>query len=129
MKLLLDTHMLIWAGLAKNSLPRKAGAIISDLSNDVYFSSASMWEITIKNALKRRDFQIDARLMQQRLIGAGYREIAITSAHAFAVGNLPSIHKDPFDRILVAQAVAEGVTLLTSDATLAEYPAPILWIR
>ncbi len=93
--------------------------------NELFFSAASMWEITIKCSLKRKDFQVDARLLRRGLLDNGYIELPITSEHAVNVDHLPAIHKDPFDRILVAQATVEGITLVTNDRKVAEYPGPI----
>ena len=89
------------------------------------FSTASIWEVVIKNALGRRDFHVDPRQLRDGLIQNGYGELAIRSEHALAVGLLPPIHNDPFDRILMAQAQVENVTLLTTDRTLARYPVPV----
>ncbi len=89
------------------------------------FSAASLWEITIKRGLGREDFEVDPHIFRRALLDNGYDELAITSEHAVAVDGLPEIHRDPFDRILVAQATAEGITLLTSDATVAQYPGPV----
>lgn len=84
-----------------------------------------MWEVVIKRSLGRDDFQVDARVLRRGLLDNGYRELPITSAHAVALQGLPPLHTDPFDRILVAQALAEGVTLLTVDRRVAQYPAPV----
>jgi len=125
MKLLLDSHLLIWSALVTRPLPEKAKRLLSDPGNDLIFSSASVWEITIKAGLGKRDFQIDPRVLRRNLFDNGYEELPLTSAHSIALLNLPPIHKDPFDRILIAQAMVEGITLLTVDATVAEYPGPI----
>jgi PIN domain nuclease of toxin-antitoxin system len=93
--------------------------------NELFFSAASLWEITIKNSLGRDDFRVDARLLRRGLLDNGYTELFITSEHVINVDHLPSIHKDPFDRILVAQATVEGITLLTNDRKLVDYPGPI----
>ena len=89
-------------------------------------SAASLWEVTIKAGLGREDFQVDAATLRRGLLEHGYAELPISGAHATAVAGLPRIHKDPFDRILVAQAQFEGITLLTTDAIVARYPGPIL---
>ena len=125
MKLLLDSHLLIWSALVTRPLPEKAKRLLSDPENDLMFSSASVWEITIKAGLGKRDFQIDPRVLRRNLFDNGYEELPLTSEHSIALLNLPPIHKDPFDRILIAQAMVEGITLLTVDATVAEYPGPI----
>ncbi len=125
MKLLLDTHLLLWAAGQPERLPPTAHALLEDPRNELLFSAASLWEIAIKRGLGRGDFRVDPRLLRRGLLDNGYGELAITSAHAVALDSLPPIHKDPFDRILVAQSIVEGITLLTADPVVAEYPAPI----
>jgi len=88
-------------------------------------NAASLWEIAIKSSLGRDDFLVDARLVRRELLDNGYQELPITSEHAVAVDGLPPIHKDPFDRLLVAQSMVEGITLLTADPLVAKYPAPV----
>ena len=121
MKLLLDTHLLLWTAGEPKKLSLKARRLIVDTDNELMFSAASTWEIAIKRALGRSDFQVDARLLRRGLIDNGYVELPVFSAHAVAVEALPPVHKDPFDRLLVAQSQVEGIVLLTSDATVAEY--------
>ena len=125
MKLLIDTHLLIWAAAGMELVPRQARALMADAEAELYFSVASLWEIAIKRSLGRPDFQIDARVLRRGLIDNGYEEMAILSAHVVAVDTLPPIHKDPFDRLLIIQAQIEGITLLTNDVILARYPGPI----
>ena len=125
MKLLLDTHVLLWAAGDPKRLSKTARRLIENPENELLFSAASLWEISIKRALGRTDFQVDARLLRRGLLDNGYTELAISGEHAVGIESLPPIHKDPFDRLLVAQAVAEGITLLTNDATLQRYPGPI----
>jgi PIN domain nuclease of toxin-antitoxin system len=98
---------------------------MADPENELLFSVASLWEIVIKRGLKRPDFQVDARLLRRGLLDNGYQELPILSEHAVAVDSLPPIHKDPFDRLLIAQATVEGITLLTDDTTVAQYPGPV----
>ena len=124
MKLLLDTHLLLWAA-AGDGLSAKAVAMIGDPANILAFSPASIWEVAIKNRLGRDDFRADPHLLRRGLLDNGYEELPITSEHAVAVAGLPNLHRDPFDRMLVAQAKVEGVTLLTSDTQLTAYPGPI----
>lgn len=124
-KFLLDTHILLWA--AADSLPPKAGEIILDRQNELFFSPASIWEIGIKNSLGREDFKIDPEVLYRELLDHGYIELPINGRHALMAGALPPIHKDPFDRMLLAQAKSEGIRLLTSDAALLKYQAPILF--
>ncbi len=125
MKLLLDTHLLLWAAGTPDRLPAAARDLVEDPGNILIFSVASLWEIAIKRGLERNDFRVDPRLLRRGLIDNGYVELAITSEHVVAVDSLPPLHRDPFDRLLIAQATAEGVTLLTSDKALAAYPGPI----
>ncbi|MDP3429764.1 MAG: type II toxin-antitoxin system VapC family toxin, partial [Desulfomicrobium sp.] len=126
MKLLLDTHMLLWA--AAGTLPKKAESLVGDVSNTLYFSSASIWEIGIKKGLGRNDFRVDPEVLRRGLLDNQYNELCITSLHALAVNDLPMLHKDPFDRMLLAQAKSEGISLLTSDSIMHEYPAPVLFV-
>ncbi len=121
MNLLLDTRLLLWAASEPQRLSAKARALLLDPSNQPVFSSASLWEITIKNGLERSDFSVDPRRLWRMLLVNGYREISVTSEHAVAMNDLPPLHKDPFDRILVAQARIEGLTLLTADKMVAKY--------
>jgi len=125
MKLLLDTHILLWAAGNPERLSEEAYTLLSDQQNELFFSSASIWEIVIKSGLGRDDFQVDVRVLRRGLVDNGYHELPITSQHTIGVDNLPLIHKDPFDRILVAQANVEGITLLTADALVAQYSGPI----
>ncbi len=121
MNLLLDTHLLLWAASEPQRLSAKARTLLLDPSNHLVFSSASLWEITIKNGLERSDFNVDPRRLWRMLLVNGYRELSVTSEHTVAVNDLPLLHKNPFDRILVAQARVEGLTLLTADKIVAKY--------
>ena len=121
MKLLLDTHLLLWAAGEPKKLSPKARRLIADTDNELMFSAASIWEVAIKRALGRSDFQVDTRLFRRGLIDNGYVELPVFSAHAVAVETLPPIHKDPFDRLLVAQSQVEGIVLLTTDAVVLRY--------
>lgn len=125
MKLLLDTHLLLWAAGAPDRLSALARALIEAPENELLFSAASLWEVAIKSGLGRDDFRVDARLLRRGLLDNGYVELPIGSDHVVAVAGLPAIHKDPFDRLLVAQAMTEGITLLTADAIVAQYPGPV----
>ncbi|MBS1054776.1 type II toxin-antitoxin system VapC family toxin [Gluconobacter kondonii] len=125
MKLLLDTHLLLWAAGEPDRLSVRARALMEDQDNALVFSAASLWEITIKAGLGRTDFQIDPHLLRRGLIENGYEELPVTGQHALAVGQLPDVHRDPFDRILVAQATVEGLLLLTHDPLVQAYPGPI----
>jgi len=125
MKLLLDTHLLLWAAGEPRRLSKRARTLLANPDNELLFSAASLWEVAIKRGLGREDFEVDARLLRRGLLDNGYSELPITSDHVVATESLPLIHKDPFDRILVAQATVEGVTLLTIDSLVSQYPGPI----
>lgn len=125
MKLLLDTHVLLWAAGKSSKLPPGAVALLADPHNELVFSAASLWEVAIKRGLGRKDFQVDPRILRRGLIDNGYIEMPITGEHAVATDALPAIHKDPFDRILVAQSIVEGITLITADPLLTKYPGPV----
>ena len=125
MRLLLDTHLLLWTALEPSRLSQRASNLIADTDNELLFSVVSLWEAVIKLGLNREDFQIDPRLLRRRLIASGYEELTITAEHTFQVAGLRALHKDPFDRILIAQAIAEGVILLTTDRIVARYGTPV----
>ncbi|MCY3701738.1 MAG: type II toxin-antitoxin system VapC family toxin [Rhodospirillales bacterium] len=125
MRLLLDTHLLLWAAGVPEQLPGDARALIERPENELVVSAASLWEVTIKRSLGRADFIVEPRQLRRGLLENGYTELAITGAHAIAVDGLPPIHGDPFDRLLVAQAQVEAITLLTADKTVARYPGPV----
>ena len=125
MTILPDTNLVLWAFDAPTLLSQEAESLIADRSNRIYFSAATIWEVAIKNALNKPDFGVDPEVLRQSLLANGYLELPITSAHAAAMRNLPPIHKDPFDRILIAQATLEGITLLTTDRKVARYSGPI----
>jgi len=127
MNLLLDTHLLIWA--SARMLPQAAVPFIGDSENTLFFSPVSIWETVIKRGLDRPDFQIDPAALYWGLLERGYIQLDITSRHALAVGSLPPIHKDPFDRLLIAQARTEGMSLLTADETVARYKDAIIFVR
>lgn len=121
MRLLLDTHIILWLAGEPDKLSVEARALLLDVSNKLYFSAASIWEIVIKRGLGRDDFKVDPQRLRKQLVINGYEEIAISSDHALAVELLPMLHKDPFDRILIAQARAEGMLLLTADNQISLY--------
>ncbi|MCA0218000.1 MAG: type II toxin-antitoxin system VapC family toxin [Actinobacteria bacterium] len=122
---LLDTQLILWAAADSNRLSDAARTLLADDANEFLFSAAAIWEITIKSTLGRSDFSVDARLLRRGLITNGAHELPITSDHALAVSDLPPLHKDPFDRIQVAQAREEGIVLLTADQMVAAYGAPV----
>jgi PIN domain nuclease of toxin-antitoxin system len=125
MKFLLDTHLLLWAAGQPERLSKPARELIENPDNVLFFSAASIWEIAIKSSLGREDFKADSRLIRRGLIDNGYREISISSEHAAGVQALPLIHKDPFDRLLIAQSLVEGMPLVTVDPILSQYPGMI----
>jgi PIN domain nuclease of toxin-antitoxin system len=123
-KFLLDTHFLIWISIDDRRISRRARTVLNDQANELVFSSASLWEIAIKRT-RRADFGYDPREFRRQLILNGYEELPVHGPHVVSIDALPPIHKDPFDRLLIAQAMVEGITLLTADAMIARYPGPI----
>ena len=126
MKLLLDIHLLLWSADRPQKLSKAAVGLLGNSDNILFFSAANLWEISIKNSVRRKDFPVDPGIFRRNLLTNGCIEFPITSEHAIAIQALAPIHKDPFDRILIAQATVEGITLLTSDRQVAKYPGPIL---
>jgi len=124
-RVLLDTHIAMWTFFQQRRLSVKARSLIEDRQNSLIFSTASLWEIAIKRALGKREFQFDPRVLRRAMLDDGYEELPVLGQHAVEVDSLPPIHKDPFDRILIAQAMVEGITLLTPDPVIAKYPGPI----
>jgi PIN domain nuclease of toxin-antitoxin system len=129
MKYLLDTHFLLWVVSLSQPLSNKINHLINNPDNELFFSAASLWEIVIKNGLGRSDFQVDVGVLRRSLLDHGYLELPVLSHHVLVVGTLPSIHQDPFDRILIAQAMDEGMILLTTDKIVAEYKGSIQLIK
>jgi PIN domain nuclease of toxin-antitoxin system len=129
MKLLLDSHLLVWLAAATAKLPPAARILIEDPQNTLFFSTASVWELMVKYRLGKNDIPVHPRVLHRALLDNGFTELPIDSAHAFNIESLPPIHKDPFDRILIAQALAEGMLLLTSDEAIARYSGPIRLVR
>ena len=125
MKLLLDTHILLWSADRPEELSKEAVSLLANPENVLFFSATNIWEISIKNSLRRKDFPVDPGSFRRNLLANGYIELPITSEHCIAIQSLPPLHKDPFDRILIAQATVEGITLLTADRKVAKYPGPI----
>jgi PIN domain nuclease of toxin-antitoxin system len=124
-RLLLDTQLLVWIAMFPERLSETARSLLDDPRNEFVFSAASIWEAAIKNALGRDDFRVDPRILHRGLLDNGYTELPITSQHALTIDALAPIHKDPFDRLLLAQAISEGIILLTTDGMLARYPGPV----
>ncbi len=125
MKFLLDTQLLLWVAGQPDRLSAAARNVLASARNEFLFSAASIWEVAIKHTLGRADFRVDPRLLRRGLLDNGYVELAITSQHAVSIDALPPRHKDPFDRLLLAQAMIEGITLLTSDDQLTKYGGPV----
>ncbi len=125
MKFLVDTQLLLWAAGNPARLSAKARKLLNDPANELLFSAASLWEISIKNTLGRENFKVEPRVLRRGLLDNGYTELPISSEHAVSIDALPPLHKDPFDRLLLAQAMSEGITLLTGDAQLARYRGPV----
>jgi len=128
MRLLLDTHLLVWAMGEPERLPAGCAAMLEDPSNSLVFSIASLWELVIKQALGRPDFNLEPSLLRQALLDGGWQELPIEASHALAVSQLPPLHRDPFDRLLLAQAQVEGLLLLTADSQPSLYPGPVRYM-
>ena len=126
MKLLLDTHIVLWAAGQPERLSESARTLLTKPENVLFFSAASMWEIVIKRGLGRKDFEVNPRRLRKMLIAHGYTELPVTAEHAFTVETLPLLHKDPFDRLLLAQARTEGMLLLTVDTSVSQYQESVL---
>lgn len=118
---LLDTHLVLWAALDPSRLSAKATKLLRSRDNELSFSLATIWEVAIKTSLGRPDFQLEPAALHAALLSQGFAEITVQPQHLFAVASLPWHHRDPFDRLLVAQAACEKLTLLTSDKALVRY--------
>ena len=129
MKILLDTNILLWIAGSPEKIPENILNQIQDTQNTLFFSAASIWEIAIKHALGKPDFSFDPLTIYQALVENNYTELSITSSHATAIQHLQKIHKDPFDRMLIAQAIAENMLLMTADRTIVKYSAPVLFVN
>lgn len=125
MQLLLDTHLLLWAVVEPERLDVALVGMLEDPLNTPVFSVVSLWELVIKRGLDRPDFQLEPSLLRQALLEAGWRELPVQAHHVLAVGQLPPLHRDPLDRLLLAQAQADGLLLITADQQLAQYPGPV----
>ena len=125
MQLLLDTHLLLWAVVEPERLDVALVGMLEDPLNTPVFSVVSLWELVIKRGLDRPDFQLEPSLLRQALLEAGWRELPVQAHHVLAVGQLPPLHRDPFDRLLLAQAQVDGLLLITADQQLAQYPGPV----
>jgi PIN domain nuclease of toxin-antitoxin system len=128
MKFLLDTGIFLWSLGGVGKLNREALELLAENREEVYLSAASSWEIGVKASLGKLQLpEPPQRYVPHRMTLLGLRALQITHSHALAVSELPGYHKDPFDRLLIAQAQAEGMTLMTADAICAKYPIEILW--
>ncbi|MEM6441703.1 MAG: type II toxin-antitoxin system VapC family toxin [Pseudomonadota bacterium] len=125
MRALLDTHLLIWHADDSPRLPPAAAEIIATAEAELFFSAVSIWEIAIKTGLGRGDFEIDAAAFRDGLLENGFEELPVDGRHGAAVAELPALHADPFDRLLIAQARVEGLDLLTCDAVVGRYPGAL----
>lgn len=125
MRLLLDTHVLLWVAGRSEKLSVAGRRLLGRSTNELMFSAASLWEVAIKGQGGKADLGVDAGVLRRALLDSGYVELPVTGVHAAATSTLPAIHKDPFDRMLLAQAICEGITLVTADERLASYPGPI----
>ena len=125
MRLLPDTHLLIWLADGSSEVSAAALTLMDDADNDLVFSVASLWEMASEFALRRPEFDVDLRVLGRASLDNGYAELDVTAQHAVTTVSLPPIHRDPFDRLLIAQATVEGIVLLTADATIPRYPGPI----
>jgi len=127
MRLLIDTQILL--RIAADTAQASLTEYILDESNELIFSAASIWEMLIKSGLSRAGYRADPEQMQKGLLENGYRELAITSEHILLSGTMPMHHKDPFDRIILAQSLAEDATVLTNDIIMTKYPAKVIFIK
>lgn len=126
MRLLIDTHLLLWAGHDVERLSHEAAALIGNPLHQPLFSSLAVAEIAIKHAQGRKDFPFQSAQVRAALLASAFEELPLTGRHATRLADLPPIHKDPFDRLMVAQALAEGIAFVTADAVLAQYPGQIM---
>ena len=126
MRLLLDTHAFLWAAGSPEELAGPARVAIADAANEVFVSAAAAWEIMIKSALGKLVVPGEAATwFPARVRSLGFQSLAILPEHALAVAALPDVHRDPFDRIHIAQALLEGMQLVTRDPMISKYPVNI----
>ncbi len=129
MNLLLDTQLILWLYGNPGAVSSRAWQLVTDSSNALFFSPVSILEIVIKNLKRCPDFDVDCEKLRLALTSSGVTELPVVTAHTISVANLPPLHKDPFDRLLLAQAIHEGMTLLTTDHILMHYPSHVLDVR
>jgi PIN domain nuclease of toxin-antitoxin system len=125
LRLLLDTHLLVWFLIDRKRISERLMVTLVDPANAVYVSAVTVWELTIKVGIGKLSLPLDE--LEAAIAESGFGELSVTSAHALEVRHLPLIHRDPFDRLLVAQARHEGLTLVTRDTTMRRYPIDALW--
>lgn len=128
MRILLDTHIILWALTDSLRLPAAAREIILDATSEIYFSAASIWEVAIKHSLSPEQMPVSGSELIRYIRATGYVELPVSSIHAAAVETLPGHHKDPFDRILIAQAMSEPMRLLTHDRLLKAYGETVVLV-
>ncbi len=129
MKLLLDTQILLWLSSAPQRISLRCRDTIQRSSGEVFFSPISLVEIAIKRIARGGGFLFDPKILRERWVDDGLNELPFLAQHSLAMAGLPTLHKDPFDRMLLAQAVAEGLTLLTADDILTRYPDNVMDAR
>jgi PIN domain nuclease of toxin-antitoxin system len=127
-KYLLDTHYAFWVAVKDRRVSTRLQKLLADDANDFFFSVINIWEIAVKRSHGRTGYAIDPRDLRQSMLANAFQELQVTGDHAIAVESLPLLHKDPFDRLLIAQAAVEGIILLTADKMVAKYPGPIQMI-
>jgi PIN domain nuclease of toxin-antitoxin system len=125
MNLLLDTHLLLWSAGHNELMSPAADAMVKDPGNALWFSAVSIWEVAIKRGLDRPDFRTEPSVLRAGLLANGYRELAVDGRHCLVLATLPRLHGDPFDRMLLAQAISEGLLLLTADRRIGAYQGPV----
>jgi len=125
---LLDTHTFLWAALDDRRLSSRAADLVADIGNEIYLSAVSVWEVAIKHSRGRLSLpEPPDSYIPSRIAVFGYRPLPVEVAHALRAGRLPPHHRDPFDRMLVAQAQVEGLPILTSDANIGRYEVEVIW--
>lgn len=125
MKMLFDTHLLLWAAAASDRLPIAAADLIKDPETEPIFSVVSLWEIVIKASLGQSDFRVDAQTLRDGLLRHGWSELNVRADHVLAESALPGAHRDPFDRLLLSQAIREQIQLVTADTALSSYGSAV----
>ena len=124
---LVDTHLLLWWASMPEQLPLPARSRLESMDDPLFFSLVSLWEVAIQSSLGRADFQVNPSAFRAGLLREGFQELPIEAEHGLAVQHLPWLHRDPFDRLLVAQALQEHLRLLTTDKTLLGYGEAVEW--